>query len=201
MSEIVTFRPRKSAGWAWVMGLALALIGGTIWSMLPQNGGQPDALTIILGMGLGAYFLATALWFPAMHYEMDDKTLTMHYGILVKERIPLDQIQQVTVQNLAFTLRAAMRFPGLALFTINYPNEGAVYMCATSAGNDVMILSTENGKYGITPEDEAAFIAALTARVPQLRAADDSIPPLNTTTTTTTTTTTGDTPAGGDDEV
>jgi hypothetical protein len=182
------------------MGLALALIGGTIWSMLPQNGGQPDALTIILGLGLGAYFLATALWFPSMRYEMDDQTLTMRYGILVKERIPLDQIQQVTVQDLAFTLRAAMRFPGLALFTINYPNEGAVYMCATSAGNDVMILSTENGKYGITPEDETAFTAALTARVPQLRAAGDSTTP-TTNTTTTTTTTTGDTPAGGDDEV
>lgn len=170
MEEKIIFRPRPSAGWAWLMGIGLALIGGTIWTMLPQNGSQPDTIGILIGLGLGAYFLAVALWFPSMRYELDHESLTLRFGFLVNDRIPLDQIQQVTVENLAFTIRASMRLPGIGLFTINYPDQGPVHMCATSAGREVMVLSTEHEKYGITPEDEAAFITALTARVPQLQA-------------------------------
>ena len=42
--------------------------------------GPYQVLTWGVGLGIGLPFLAFALWFPTMRYELDDQTLSLHYG-------------------------------------------------------------------------------------------------------------------------
>ena len=63
------------------------------------------------------------------------------------------------------TIWSTVRLPGIALFTVPYADVGNVRMCATAALNDILLIETDKEKYGLTPADEEAFVAALQSRM------------------------------------
>ncbi|RPI88794.1 MAG: hypothetical protein EHM40_22100 [Chloroflexi bacterium] len=106
-------------------------------------------------------FFLLALWFPTMHYELDQHQLTLRYGPVLTYRIPLAEIRTIRRRNLSLTIWSTIRFPGIALFQVPYADVGSVKMCATAALNNILLIETEKEKFGLTPADEAGFVAAL----------------------------------------
>jgi hypothetical protein len=122
-------------------------------------------LIVILDIVAGGAFLLLALWFPTMRYELDDSALILRYGPILRYYIPLGQISGLRRRNLSLTMWSSLRLPGFALFTANYSDVGNVKMCATAALTQILLIETDQGLYGITPADEAAFVAAVKARL------------------------------------
>lgn len=81
-------------------------------------------------------------------------------------RISFKNIVRVEVVNLALNLLSSYRLPGLALYDVLYSDEGIVTMFSTHALRDVLLIETaDHHKYGISPEDEAEFVADLRSRL------------------------------------
>jgi hypothetical protein len=79
----------------------------------------------------------------------------------------LGKIRAIRRRNLGLTIWSAIRFPGIALFTVPYSDVGNVKMCATAALNNILLIETEKEKYGLTPADEEAFVVALRSQMEQ----------------------------------
>ncbi|MEJ2209760.1 MAG: PH domain-containing protein [Anaerolineae bacterium] len=169
MSNQLVFRPRKSAGWLWLAGIGLLIIGLAALMLLAVAPGEEGytvvLITFLFTAALGLPFLVLAAWYPTMRYELDDEALTLRYGPVLTYRIPLDQIETIRRRNLGLSLWSSLRFPGIALFGVAYSDVGTVKMCATAALNGILLVETAKEKYGLTPADEEAFVAALQARI------------------------------------
>lgn len=169
MRNEIVFRPRKSAGWLWLAGIGLLIIGLSALMLLVVPPGEEGyvavLITSILTAALGLPFLVLAAWYPTMRYELGDDVLTLRYGPVLTYRIPLDQIETIRRRNLSLSLWSSLRFPGIALFGVAYSDVGTVKMCATAALNGILLVETAKDKYGLTPADEAAFVVALQARI------------------------------------
>ena len=163
----LVFRPRHSYGWAWLIAIAIL----ALMTMVPaiQMSGQAALLPVLLTIGiqgavaLGGFVLA--FWFPTMRYELGDQSLTLRYGSILEYHISFDQIKSIRRRNLGLTLWSSIRFPGIALFTVPTSDAGDVKMCATAAMKGILLIETTTAKYGITPIDEAGFVAAIRARI------------------------------------
>jgi len=118
----------------------------------------------LMALGLGVPFLALAIWFPTMRYELDAGTLTLRYGPVLTYRIALDEVQSIERRDLPISLWSSVRLPGLAVFAVPYRGVGQIKMCATAAARDILLIATAEELYGITPSDVAGFLAALEAR-------------------------------------
>lgn len=165
--EVLIFRPRPSIGWLSLIALALAILVGTGWVAL-----EPDriplpilALNLAIAIGLGLPFLALAAMWRTMRYELDDHSLDLRYGPVLRYYIPLSEIRSVRRRNLAISLWSSIRMPGVALFSVPYSDVGEVRMCATAAANRVLLIETARAKYGVTPAEEDEFVTALHARL------------------------------------
>ena len=169
-STVVTFKPRPSNGWLSlaVLGVVLFLpTATTLASTSPTLQSPALLINLAISLGFGVPILLLAAWFPTMRYELSDETLSLRYGPVLNYRIPLDTITSMRRRNLSITLWSAMRLPGLALFAVPYGDVGKVRMCATAAANGILLIETADRKYGITPADEASFVAAIQARMAQ----------------------------------
>lgn len=167
-TAVVTFRPRPSRGWAWLVALAVAIVVLTIAPLLPVAEEVPLPVMLInvgISLLIAVPLLVLAAWFPTMRYELDDEALVLRYGPILRYRIPLDEIQEMRRKNLKISLWSSLRLPGLALFTVPYADEGRVKMCATAAADRILLIDTRRGTYGVTPADEEAFVAAIRARI------------------------------------
>jgi len=161
-----TYQPRPSYGWAWLVLMALAIIAVSIAPVMAMGVSSRNAiLTLIICIPIAITFLILAIWFPNMRYELDQDHLTLRYGPVIKYRILLREIRSIRRRNLSMTIWSTVRFPGIALFTVPYADVGNVKMCATAALNNILLIETEKEKYGLTPADEEAFVAALRARL------------------------------------
>jgi len=161
-----TFQPRPSNGWAWLILMALLIITLAIApAMAIGMSSRNGILTLIICIPIAITFLILAFWFPNMRYELDQDQLTLRYGPVIKYRIPLRAIRSIRRRNLSMTIWSTVRFPGIALFTVPYADVGNVKMCATAALNNILLIETEKEKYGLTPADEEAFVAALRAQM------------------------------------
>jgi hypothetical protein len=158
------FRPRRSIGWISLLGLGLVTL--TV-ALAPGVAGPaaPHPIQILIGLGIGVPLVLLAFWFPTMRYELDDEALTLRYGPVLRYRIPLSQIQEVRRRNLAISIVSTMRLPGVALFRVHYMDVGFVRMCATAVADRILLIETPGGLYGMTPADEAAFVAELRRRM------------------------------------
>jgi len=168
MNTAQIFKPRPSHGWVWLVLVAVLLLVLTVVPTLLRARQAPWPIVVLnvgIGLGIALSMLALALWFPTMRYELDDRTLTLRYGPLLHYRIPLERIQVVRRRDLSISLWSSLRFPGLALFTVPYSDVGQVKMCATAAADRILLVETDDAKYGLTPADEEAFVAALLARM------------------------------------
>lgn len=169
---MLVFKPRRSNGWLWLIATGLLTIGIGVVSSLPLLTLPADKIATVIVLSttflmliLGAPFMVLAAWFPTMRYELDAHTLTLRYGPVLTYHIPLHEIQTIRKRNLSISLWSSMRFPGIALFTVPYTDEGKVKMCATAAATGILLIETAKDKYGVTPADEEGFVAALQARI------------------------------------
>ena len=161
-----SFRPRPSAGWAWLLVMA-GVIGavGVAPALAAGLSSGSVVLTLIITVPVALAFLTLAYWFPTMRYELGREMLTLRYGPVLTYHIRLNEIRTVRRRTLSLTVWSTIRFPGIALFSVPYSDVGSVKMCATAALNDVLLIETDKEKYGITPQDEAGFINALQANM------------------------------------
>lgn len=165
-NPIMSFRPRPSHGWLWLLFMAAVIAALGIAPVLGNglySGGAILTLVILVPVALA--FLVLALWFPTMRYELGKDKLTLHYGPVLAYRIPLNDIQIIHSKSLSLTVWSTIRFPGIALFGVPYGDVGTVKMCATAALNNILLIETAREKYGLTPEDEPGFVAALRAHM------------------------------------
>ncbi len=166
-STRLTFKPRHSSGWVWLIVIALlALI-----TLVPtvQSAAQIPLPLFLLTAGLtGLVFvggIALAFWFPTMRYDLDDRALILSYGPVLHYRVPLAQIESIRRRDLGLTIWSSIRFPGIALFEVPYADVGNVKMCATGALKGILLIETGRAKYGITPADEEGLVAAVRSRI------------------------------------
>lgn len=160
------FRPRPSYGWAWLVLMAVIITAvATAPAMAMEVSSSSVILTVIVCSLVALAFLALAFWFPTMRYELDEDELTLRYGPVLYYRIPLSEIRTIRRKNLSLTIWSTIRFPGIALFTVPYADVGNVKMCATAALNNILLIETAKEKFGLTPADEEAFVAALQAQM------------------------------------
>ena len=146
--------------------MALAIIAVSIAPALAMGVSSRNAiLTLIICIPVAISFLLLAKWFPTMRYELDQEQLTLRYGPVLTYRIPLSEIRTIRRRTLSMTIWSTVRLPGIALFTVPYADVGNVRMCATAALNDILLIETDKKKYGLTPADEEAFVAALQSRM------------------------------------
>ncbi len=165
MDTTQVFKPRSSNGWVWVGGIGLALLALGIGLIISAGFNSPLVVMILLALIIGSGFLLLAVFFPTMRYEFKDTNLIISYGPLLRYTVNFAEIKDIRRRNLGFTFVSSFRFPGLALFGVPYPEVGPVKMCATAASNGILIIETGSQKYGITPADEAAFVAELRKRM------------------------------------
>ncbi len=120
---------------------------------------------IVPGVAIGLYEAALAFlvlcYLPHMRYELRDNALYLILGPW-KSRIPYDHIIDVVRKDMAFSALSSFRMPGIAVFGVNYSDEGTVRMYSTHELKDVTLIKTIDGKkYGISPADPDGFMAAL----------------------------------------
>lgn len=168
MKNSLVYPARPSWGWVWLLAISLALLGFTVGLTVPIWAETPPGIRVLnltLGLGFGLPGLVLAAWARSIRYELDGETLLLRCGPLMLYRIPVRQIRSIVRRNLSITLWSSFRLPGLALFSVPYAGEGIIKMCATAAADRVLLIETEQAKYGLTPADEAGFVAALRARM------------------------------------
>ena len=161
-SQVRTFRPRPSAGWISLTLMGLIVMALAVAPALAAGLGTVSAIaTIVICAPVAVAFLVLALCFPTMRYELGDAELVLRCGPLLTYRVPLRDIQGIRRRSLSLTIWSCIRFPGVALFTAPYADVGNVKMCASAAINDILLIETQKGKYGVTPADEQGFVGAL----------------------------------------
>jgi hypothetical protein len=84
---------------------------------------------------------------------------------LLRYTIDIDQIKSIRRRDLGISPVSSFRFPGLAIFSVPYPEIGSVRMCATAASTGILLIETGSTKYGLTPADEEEFVAELRGRM------------------------------------
>jgi hypothetical protein len=160
------YKPRPSIGWVWVGMIGLVSLGIGLLNLFILSGlSIPLLISILLTVPVGIGFLITAAFFPTMRYEIDDTSLILTYGPLLRYVINIEKIKSIKRRDMGIGLVASFRFPGLALFTVPYPEVGKVKMCATASSQDILLIETESKKYGLTPADEKGFVAELQKRM------------------------------------
>jgi hypothetical protein len=165
--EWIEFRPRPSNGRYWTGGLGLALFflfAITMVVAVPEMHPLIALPFVVVGIGVTVPVLAITWYFPTMRYWLGRKELVLQFGPLMYDRVPLDAIKSIRRRNLKISMLSSFRFPGLALFYVDYIEQGRVRMCATSASREILLIDIGHRRYGITPEDEQGLVDAIRAR-------------------------------------
>ena len=166
-AEWIEFKPRPSHGRYWTGGLGIFLV---LLFAIPFVIAVPDmhpllaAPFVIIGVGVTAPILVIAWYFPQMRYWIGRKELVLQYGPLMYDRVPIDAIKSIRRRNLKISWLSSFRFPGLALFYVDYIEQGRVRMCSTSASRRILLIDIGHRRYGITPEDEMGLVQAIRER-------------------------------------
>jgi hypothetical protein len=168
--EAVHFRPRSSNGRAWVLGTAILTLMIFIVPLAVAQDEIPLLLIVFLlvvAVATTAPLFGVAWYSSSICYTITDDSLFLTMGRLMNDRIPLRSITRIESRpELQISLLASFRFPGLAVFDVDYIDVNRVRMLATSASKEILLIDTRTKRYGITPADEAAFLDALQHRLP-----------------------------------
>lgn len=168
---ITRSRPSPSFGWAWLLGLTVVVVLSAVPLLQPDLVPEDERVALWIGLAimvpLIGYLLVTLASIPAMRYDLTTEELVLSCGPLVRYRIPYASIEDVRRTTLRPTLWSSMRFPGLALGGVLYGGVGQVRMCAKRMSRDILLVTAGGRRYGITPADEEAFIAALSPMLPR----------------------------------
>lgn len=169
------------AGWrAWLLaGLLVLLTVGLLAGVLLGN--MPTGPKIGL-MALAAFMLwltvtvgvVTALAVNNVRYELLPGGLQIWIGPVRGPFLRRAEIHSVTrprdVRPHLWTSLVGWRLDGLYVATVNNPHHGKVSLFVTTRDRHLVLLDTESGRYGLSPEDPDAFIQALGSwGVPEVR--------------------------------
>ncbi len=121
-------------------------------------------LLIIILLLLGQMIFNFSIY-HTMKYKFTDNSLVLSCGIY-KDIIDYKDIKSWEVRDLKFNPIASFRLPGFALKDVFYSDLGIVRMYSTSSLKKVLIIYTNNKKYGITPYKIDEFINELKKRIP-----------------------------------
>lgn len=171
-AALSSFRPARSLGWVWL----LVLLAFIVVSLLPVFT-EPDLLSgeeatgawiaLAVTLPLIVLILVALASLPAMRYDLERDALVVSCGPILRYRVPYAEIIDVRRTDLTPSLWSSMRFPGLALWTVQYADIGKVRMCSTRMAKGILLIEAGGRRYGITPADEQAFVAALTMTLPK----------------------------------
>ncbi len=169
---LASYRPARSFGWAWLLAIVL-LIAASAFPLFRPEVVPPEEraalwVTAAIMVPLIAFLLATLFSLPAMRYDLTNDELVLSCGPLYRYRIPYAEITDVRRTTLTPTLWSSMRMPGLALGGVLYAEVGKVTMCATRMSRDILLVTAGKRRFGLTPADEAAFLATLTPLLPRV---------------------------------
>lgn len=105
-----------------------------------------------------------------VHYEVTNDELRL-FGGPVHYEIPLSSIKRVYKRDLDMSVAnrptsrvTGVQLPDLALGPVQYKDTGSLKMCATSSWRDITLIETTGETYGVTPENEEEFRAAISAK-------------------------------------
>lgn len=166
-----SFRPARSFGWAWLLALLLLVLLPLPLLFTPEllnsEGAAAAWINLAIVGPLALFFLVTLVSLPRMRYDLTPTELVLSCGPMLRYRIPLANIADLRTVTITPSLWSSMRLPGLALWKVPYADAGGVFMCATRMSRDILLISAGDRRYGITPADEAALLAALTPMLPK----------------------------------
>lgn len=163
-ADVATYRAARSSGLLWLGLLGWPVVFVSVYALLHGNpGSYVHILTGVAGFAVACVFIVPFLWYPTMRYQLGRDKLVLRCG-LVKYVIRLDEILNVEKRNLTFSPLSSFRLPGFALGQCLY-GEGTVRMCATRSHRGIVVVRTEKESFGLTPAEEARFVADLQARV------------------------------------
>lgn len=172
---LASFKPSRSYGWLWLLGLTALVAGSAVPLFLPGVVPPEERVVVWITLAIMAplivFLLITLVSLPAMRYDLTTDELVLSCGPLYRYRVPYAQITDVRRTTLTPTLWSSMRMPGLAIGGVLYADTGTVKMCATRMSRDILLVTAGKRRFGITPADEAAFMATLTPLLPRTAAA------------------------------
>lgn len=157
------FRPRFSiAGWISSIGLIVFFL---LVAWISYVSEKSLYFLFVLAMILVSAFLLVALFFlviyPTMRYEMKKDALRLVCGPF-KWNVPYSEIKEITKANLKYhPSSAGWKLPGYTIGKVYYSDRGDVRMCATSMCKNIILIETEESRYGVTPKEEEAFMLSL----------------------------------------
>lgn len=164
-TESTKYPAARSLGWLWLSLAAIlmfVLAGLALMAVVGSGSGIGAAAVIpaatLVILGVCAMLLAG--WSTTVRYELSPDRLSLFCGS-VKYNVAVPEIVSVGKTDLRMTIHSSTRFPGFALGKIPYAGTGDVIMCATRSLRGIILIETATKKYGVTPADEAAFLAQL----------------------------------------
>lgn len=168
MDTTLTFKPRPSTGWLWLVIIGAATLLVLLPPMLAvmyqgYSGGM--LFPFYIGIVVAAMAFMLAAMFPTMRYELRPTTLALIFGPWTVYKIPYQAISRVAWQDLRVSPLSSFRLPGFALWSVPYIDAGILKMCATACANHILVIYTDKNKFGITPADEQGFVSELLKRV------------------------------------
>jgi hypothetical protein len=165
MQSVNVFSARSCLTGLVMSAVLITLLGGSSLAALRYgSGGFDRVIALSIPLVFGAVVLFFAVIEPSMKYAVTESEVIPSCGPF-RWRIPISGIRSIVERNLSWLPWAeGWKIPGYALFTIRYGDVGTVRMCATSMTRRVLVIETDQGLWGITPQDEKGFIAAVESR-------------------------------------
>lgn len=166
MSDAVqVFKARKSMGGLFLLALAVVMgaFGGFTLSV---SGGKGSGLIVGLPLILlGVLPLLAAAWLPGMRYILTSDSLTCRVGPF-SHRVELSSIRQVERRDMTLAAASyALTLPGVVIGKVSYADLGMVTMFSTAMVKGVLLITTDKGKLGITPERDEELAGIISQRV------------------------------------
>ena len=165
MSETLDFYPDRRWGLVFHLVLILFLLMAGIWGLwrASQSTSRPEFLLYLvptlLAAGIVPFLLYRAYALYSAAYQLTQEVIRLRWGIRVEE-IPMAVIEWV---HPAHDLEPEvplpiLRWPGSILGSRSVPGGGQVEFMASRTQGLLVIATTQNRAYAISPSDPDAFL-------------------------------------------
>ncbi len=157
-------------GWVLIILVPLFFIAHIVFylSVVEWNSAGIVVLNIVTVFLMGAVFFISFFFliiYPTMRYTLTSNSLILQCGPF-KDEIDFAEMKKFFETDLAYSITSTgFKLPGYTLFTVYYTDKGNVKMYSTSMLKNVILIETNNKKYGISPANEQEFVKLLNERI------------------------------------